>query len=241
MAAAAVSTVACTGAFVTMAPAAGASPIVGYACAYYSNVSLFGGPSSLRGCGQSIPPGDAESASPSVTLPSGGSSRVISSNDFDGAIATYGPAVIFGGQFQPDGSVSPSGQLLTSTTGTKTVVSSAQAHNVGPGPFTARLVFARCVASTSVNAYQVVLSNAVLVTSTDDQGNPVTTVNIPSTPPPGYSVPFTINSVGDVGIAVFNERVTNGDGSVTLNAVHIYLQGPTAVGDLVIGQVTCGH
>ncbi len=39
---------------------------------------------------------------------------------------------------------------------------------------------------------------------------------------------------------VFNERVTNSDGSITINAVHEYLLGPVAKGEVIVGQVVCG-
>ena len=39
---------------------------------------------------------------------------------------------------------------------------------------------------------------------------------------------------------MFNEQIANPDGSITVNAAHEYLLGPTAVGDMVIGSSTCG-
>nr|MDQ3641980.1 DUF1508 domain-containing protein [Actinomycetota bacterium] len=78
--------------------AATAGKPAGGACGYYSNVGLFGGPPERRGCGQAIPPGDARSASPAVELPAGGSTTAVTATDDDGAVAEYGPAVIFGGK-----------------------------------------------------------------------------------------------------------------------------------------------
>ena len=221
-----------------------AGTLVGYACAYSTNVSLFGGPYSVRGCGQTIPPGDAGSASPSVTLPPGGSSSWISAIDNNGAMGVYGPAVIFGGQYDANDNVGPSGQLSTYAIGTQnsTVTSQAQANVVGPAPFHADMVFARCTATTTnVKTYLVTLSNAVVETSTDANGYPLTWVNVPSNPPVNYTVSFTLNNIGDHGIVVFNERINNPDGSTTLNAVHMYMQGPIALGDMIIGQAKCGH
>lgn len=210
------------------------------ACAYYTNVSLFGGASSIRGCGQTEPPGTAGSASPSVVLPPGGTSTQISATDSDGAMGQYGPAVIFGGHFDANDNVGPSGQLQTTVTGTGTVVSTASAYTVGPAPFSADSVFARCVAYHGGKNFTVQLGGAIVETSTDADGYPLTIVNVPSNPGINYTVPFELNHIGDHGVVVFNERITNGDGSVTLNAVHMYLQGPTAVGDMVIGQARCG-
>ncbi len=212
----------------------------GSACAYYTNVSLFGGPSTIRGCGQTIPPGTAGSASPSVTLPPGGSSSYISATDNDGAKGEYGPAVIFGGQYDANDNVGPSGALSASTVGTSSVMSTATASTVGPGPFTAGYVFARCTATHAGKTFTVQLSNAVVDTSTDAEGYPLTQVAVPSNPPINYTVPFELSNMGDHGVIVFNERVNNPDGSTTLNAVHMYMQGPIAIGDMVIGQARCG-
>jgi hypothetical protein len=227
----------------TAAPAhAGAA--IGYACAYYTNVSLFGGPYSVRGCGQTIPPGDAGSASPSVTLPGGGSSTWVSAIDNDGAKGVYGPAVIFGGQYDANDNVGPSGQLSAYAIGTlsTSAISQVQANVVGPAPFHADMVFARCTATTAnAKSYLVTLSNAVVETSTDANGYPLTWVNVPSSPSVNYTVSYTLTNIGDHGIVVFNERINNGDGSTTLNAVHMYMQGPIAFGDMVIGQAKCGH
>jgi hypothetical protein len=229
--------------FASAGPAAAVTALRGYACAYSSNVGFFGGAPTVRGCGQTIPPGTAKSSSPSVTLPAGGSTTAISANDPKGALAAYGPAVVFGGQepADPNAPVPRSGKLHVSTTGTTKVVSVATAATVGPSPFYADFVSAKCTATATRQTFSVVLTNAFVVTSTDANGSPLTTVAVPSHPPVAYSVPFQVNSVGDHGVVVFNERTTNGDGSTTLNAVHEYLQGPTAVGDLVIGQVICGH
>ncbi len=49
-----------------------------------------------------------------------------------------------------------------------------------------------------------------------------------------------IEGVGDSFRYVFNEHVRNLDGSLTVQAAHLYLLGPTAVGDLFIGTVECG-
>lgn len=181
-----------------------------------------------------------------MTLPAGGSASYISAVDNDGAKGAYGPAVIFGGQYDANDNIGPSGQLSTYTIGTQASQvlsrSQAQANVVGPAPFHASVVFARCTASTSnVKTYLVTLSNAVVETSTDADGNPLTWVNVPSSPPVNYTVSYTLDNIGDHGIVVFKERINNADGSTTLNAVHMYMQGPIAYGDMVIGQATCGH
>ena len=226
---------------VTLAVPARAGTLSGAACAYRVSLSLFGGPTTVRGCGQTIPPGDAGSASPEVTLPPGGSLTPLVASDPDGARAVYGPAVLFGGRFQFDGTVPPSGPLMAQTVGTTAVQSLAMATFVGPQPFYARSVLGACTATQSGKSFMVQLVDAFVVTSTDQHGYPTSTVAVPRVPPVNYTVPFTINNVGEQGRVVFNERIDNADGSTTVTAAHMYMHGPIAVGDMVIGQARCGR
>ena len=69
---------------------------------------------------------------------------------------------------------------------------------------------------------------------------PNATEDIPAEPPVNYTKSGVISNVGDVFTVVFNEQIVHADGSLTVNAVHMYLFGPTAVGELVRGQATCG-
>jgi hypothetical protein len=39
---------------------------------------------------------------------------------------------------------------------------------------------------------------------------------------------------------VFNEQITGGDGSLTVNAVHIYLNALVGTGDIILAQAKCG-
>jgi hypothetical protein len=43
-------------------------------------------------------------------------------------------------------------------------------------------------------------------------------------------------SNGDDFKAVFNEQTVAADGTITVEAVHLYLLGPTAVGDVVVAR-----
>ena len=85
------------------------------------------------------------------------------------------------------------------------------------------------------------IENGFVETSTDTNGNATNVVAVPANPPQNYQVAFTIDHVGDHGVIVFNERIQNPDGSLTVNGAHMYLQGPTALGHVIIAQVTCGH
>lgn len=218
-----------------MTPAA-AGTARGGACAYYTKVGLFGGPPELRGCGQTIPPGSEDSASPSVTLAPGGSGTAITAKDDNGALAQYGPAVIFGGKPSEESSGSvPCGPMTVSTKGKTSVTSSASVKSVGPGPFTADAVRSTATASKSGMKGSTTITRGRLVTATDANGNPTTTVPVPSRPPVNHTVKGKI-STGDKFKAVFNEQKVKKDGTITVSAVHLYLLGPTAVGDVVIAQ-----
>ena len=243
--------------------------VTGSACAYYTDVSLFGGPSMRRGCGQ---PGDAPVAgfSPSVTLPAGGSATPITATDPDGATAQYGPAKIFSGQYpaNDDNATSPpSGPLNVSTVGSLgpngfvTSTASvdpgsqpppglpAQPRGVGPGPVIADAVSSTCTAqetnaTTGAKSLtgSTTITNGRLETKYDKTTQlPTMTETVPTNPAPNYTRSGTIDHVGDSFSVVYNEQILSPDGNtLTVNAIHMRLLGPTAVGDMVIGQVVCG-
>lgn len=220
--------------------AASPSQVAGGACGYYTNVSLFGGPPELRGCGQTIPPGDARSASPSVALPDGGSTAAITAADSNGALAQYGPATVFGGKpaDDPNAPPSPSGPLKASTKGKRTVTSSASVKDVGAGPFSADSVASTCHAAKGSLTASTTITKGVLVTATDADGNPTKVKEIPTHPAVNQTITGKI-STGDSFRAVFNEQKVSPEGKMTVNAVHLYLLGPTAVGDVVIAESNC--
>jgi len=211
----------------------------GGACGYYSAVSLFGGPSERRGCGQSIPPGNAGSTSPSVELPAGGSAKAVTATDGNGALAQYGPAVLFGGQ-APEGSGAspPSGPMVVSTKGTTSVTSSASVKNVAAGPFAAAAVRSTCSASKSGVMASTAITRGLVVTATDAGGNPKATKAVPVAPSVNLTVKGTI-ATGDAFKLVFNEQKKSRDGTVTVVAVHLYLLGPLAVGDVIVAEAYC--
>ncbi len=237
--------------------------VSGGACGYYTDVSLFGGPKNLRGCGQpsSAP---ADNGSPSVTLPAGGSATPITASDPDGATAVYGPAKIFSGQYpnkandpDDDDTSPPSGPLRVSTQGTPggTVTSTAnvdpgtqgtaepnQPRGVGPGPIIADAVSSTCSASASGVTASVTITNGKLETKYDVGTQlAVASEDVPTNPPVNYTKTGTIDHVGDAFRVVYNEQIVGADGSITVNAVHMSLLGPTAIGDLVIAQSRCAR
>ena len=234
---------------------------------YYTDVSLFGGPRMRRGFGQvactspntptgCVPVADAPTAaSPSADcLGAAGSS---SATDTDGSKATYGPAVIFGGKYpdDPEAPSQPSGPLTSGVdctlgTGGHAIAStdqvlmppeSAYPGGLGPGPLVADEAHARCEATGAGITPTVSFVNGVVETSYDTTTQlPKTTEPIPDNPAPGTEIAGTIDHVGDSFRIVFNEQTTNPDGSRTVVAAHMYLLGPTAVGDMIVGSTTCG-
>jgi hypothetical protein len=208
----------------------------GGACGYYSNVGLFGGPPERRGCGQTIPPGNAGSASPSVELPAAGSVAAVVATDENGALAQYGPAVILCGK-PPKGTSGnpPTGPIVVSTKGKTSVTSSASVKNVDAGPFTAGSVKSTCTASKSGVKASAALTNGVVVTAADASGNPKTSKAVPAKPPANHSITGK-NTIGDRFKVVFNEQKKARDGTITVVGAHLYLLGPTAVGDVVIAE-----
>ncbi len=208
-----------------------------------------------------------EGCSPTVVLPSGGSATPLTATDADGARGIYGPAVLFGGQWpDPEPAGPPSGPMTVGTQGstgpTGSVSSSAAIAlappgstwtipgtttvepwpgGVGPGPIIADGVRSTCRATDAGAVGSTTMTNAIVVTSTDSQGSPATTEQVPTDPPPNYGpIRGTINNVGDSFEVTYNEQIVSPGGlSITVNAVHMKLLGPTAVGDLYIAQSKC--
>jgi hypothetical protein len=247
------------------APPDGVSSVSGGACGYYTNVGLFGGAQALRGCGQTV--SDATGTSPSVTLAPTGSGPVTASKA-EGAMALYGPAAIFGGIWPPDVAAAPrSGPLSVSTQGSTGPGGSAtsSAHvvlhdtpvpvrcdgdpagttnctapgGIGPGPVIAEEARSTCTANESGVSGSATITEGVLETKYDGATQLATVVeDIPANPPPNYTRTGTLDHVGDSFRVVFNEQILGPD-SITVNAVHMYLLGPTAIGDMVVAQSRC--
>jgi hypothetical protein len=227
---------------VEVSPAHAATAVRGSAFGYYTNVSLFGGPYNLRGYGQPAT-APAVAATPSVALPSTGGS--VSLTDADGSMAAYGPAVIFGWYNTTTQTYGSSGSETVmaqgSTAGTGTVISRSTVNNAGPGPLVMPQIITTCQRSGSTTVATVQVSSGFVETSTDpNTGDVTSTQAIPSNPTPGLTINGTLNHIGDSFSIVFNKQTTNADGSKTIEGAHMYLLGPTAVGDMVVASATCG-
>jgi uncharacterized protein len=210
------------------------SRAAGGAFGYYTDVGLFGGPKERRGQGQTVPPGNPRSASPEVNLPPGGSSASVAAVDEDGVIAIYGPAVILGGRY-PGTETGPTGPVVVNTKGKTSITSSASMKNIDAGVFTAGSVRSTCTASKSGVKGSTSITKGVVITAANADGTPRKTKVVPSKPPVNHKVTGT-NSIGDKFRVVFNEQKKSRDGTLTVIAVHIYLLGPNALGDVVIAE-----
>lgn len=206
--------------------------VEGSAYGYFSNISLFGGPYDTRG------------PSPTVTLPPGGSNIPITATAPTGS-AIYGPATFF-----TSGQLNVSTQGTTGSTGSVTSKTNVQSVNTsGSEPFTASNVASTCTASESGVTGSTTITGGTLQTDSGDDDptntipdHPPVNVTLPANPAPNtsYDGHIHLSSSTDTFRYVFNEHVVNPDGSITVNAAHEYLLGPTAVGDLIIGQSVCG-
>ncbi len=209
----------------TAPPGSGAvSQVGGSAFGFYVTLGLFGGPPVVNG------------PAPTVSLPASGSDPPVTASLPSGE-AVYGPAHIF-----------VSGPLTVSTQGTPQtakVTSSARVESLkNGGGFTADLVTSTCTADASGSTGSASVTKGVVATSTDPSGSTATTAPVPAEPSPNFSISGTVDNVKGSFKVVFNEQITNPDGSITVNAAHVFfgtdpnMAGP-AKGDLIIGQSIC--
>jgi hypothetical protein len=119
---------------------------------------------------------------------------------------------------------------------------SAYPGGAGPGPFIADEVHGTCtVRGDGTRSASATVINGILETKYDPVTElPTETEPVPQSPPVNYTRTGTLDHVGDSYRIVFNEQTLRPDGSITVIAAHMYLLGPTAVGDMVIGHSTCG-
>ncbi|HEX8770229.1 MAG TPA: Calx-beta domain-containing protein [Acidimicrobiales bacterium] len=116
----------------------------------------------------------------------------------------------------------------------------------GPAPVWGDSLHAECTATESSVTGSATFSNAFVAKATivggEDDGapDPAATEAVPNNPSVNYTRHGVINNVGDVFTVVYNQHIYNADGSLTVNAVHMYLFGPVAVGEVIRGQATCG-
>ncbi|HJV09354.1 MAG TPA: calcium-binding protein [Acidimicrobiales bacterium] len=208
------------------AASAAVTAVKGSAFGFFGNVSLFGGPLNTRG------------PAPTVDLPPGGSAP-ITANSATGSVI-YGPAVIFS-----SGPITVSTQGTTGAGGSVSSSTVIQSVNTSQSEiFTAARLESSCSASeTGVSGSTTVTNGTIILhdpnpDTSGEEGEEI--VTIPSNPTPNTTYEGTVANVNDNFRAVFNEQVVNPDGSITVYAYHLYLLGPTAVGDVFVGKAECG-
>jgi LPXTG-motif cell wall-anchored protein len=111
---------------------------------------------------------------------------------------------------------------------------------IGPGPLIAEDVHSECRADESGLTGSVRFSKGIVETHYSKETQlAISHTDIPDNPPPGWSEEGTLDHIGDHYKVVANEQIIEGN-VITVRAAHMYLLGPIAVGDSIVGQVTCG-
>ena len=246
------------GTLVSVSPSVGqAAGLTGGAYGRYTTVGLFGGPPSPNG------------PVPQVALPPAGADPAVTATEPSATVA-YGPARIFGGRWPPNVAVAPpSGPITVSTRGkpgpggfvtsTADIVQFSTPRRVqcegdpsgstnctapggfGPSPPTeGEELHSTCTADAKGATGSATFVKAVLAKATDAEGNPTDEEPVPDSPPANYTREGQLTNVGDSYRIVYNEQIKDPNGSITVNAVHLFLLGPVAVGEQILGQVRCG-
>ena len=191
---------------------------------YFASVSLFGGPARNSG------------PAPTATLPAQGSRTPVGAV-VPSAKAQYGPAAIL-----------ESGEQRVSTEGTPgpngSTTSSASVKGIrdAPLPLLYETVSSTCTARGSELTGSTSLAGQLAISTfaapDPREGDPKDVVPMPANPAPNTERTGELTNIGDRFRVVFNEQIREG-GVLTVNAVHMYLLGPIAIGDLVIAQSRC--
>lgn len=201
--------------------------VTGSAYGVYAKVSLFGG--------------DPVTVGPvaAVSLPAGGSSTPVTGGAPAGAVAV-GPAQLF----QYD-AISTRTQGTTGVNGSVTTSAKVTGGTDDPpGPVIAKSLASSCMATATKVSGTATITDGILETkygtSGPTRGEPIATEPIPTNPAPNTERTGKLDHIGDSWRVVFNEQITEPDGTLTVNAFHLYLLGPVGVGDLIVGQSRCG-
>ena len=193
--------------------------VTGSAFGATASVSLFGGPPFVL------------QPTPTVTLPATGGSEA----DSVPAIQFQtGPARLL-----ETGTVDVSTEGMTGAGGS--VTSSASLDNVLIGGMEIADLSSTCTADEGGVTGSTTVTSGRLVTQDPDinvDGDEVFS-DIPANPAPNTELTGVVPGVGDTYRVVFNEQTT-ANGTLTVNAAHLTLLGPSATGEAVLGQSVCG-
>ncbi len=187
------------------------------------NVVIFGGAQPVRG------------PEPTVTLAANASNSPQRASS-GSALVRFGPANLFSAgamTVTSEGSLGPGGSVRSSA-------EIDRVNTSGQELFTASRLQSACNASEGAVNGSTTIGGGNVQTS---EGNPdvdgdEVIVPIPENPPPNTPVEGRLEGVGDSFRYVFNEQVRSGNG-ITVNAAHLYMLGPTATGEVIIGQSRC--
>ena len=206
--------------------------VSGSAYGYFLSVSLFGGPPNVVG------------PTPTISLPPGGTASAASGS------ASAGPARFFSSgpiTVTSNGTTGPAGSVTSSASITNVNNSGQESFGYPSGsgttgPYTS--ISSTCTVNQAGPTGSTTVTNGILqIDSGDDTvGNihPPVNVLVPTNPLPNteYIGHIHVNGVQDNFRFVFNEQFVSGN-TITVNAAHEYFLGPTAVGELIIGQSVC--
>ncbi|HUR17947.1 MAG TPA: Ig-like domain-containing protein, partial [Acidimicrobiales bacterium] len=210
---------------------ADATAVKGSAYGFYGSVSLFRGPPTSKG------------PTPTVTLAPDASNSPQTATE-PSARFDVGPATIFSSgplDVSTAGRTGPNGSVTSSTNVLKVNAS-------GQETFTAASLASSCTASETAVSGSTTINTGTLQVDNGDEDptnatpdHPPVDVTLPARPAPNttYEGHLHIGNTTDTFRWVFNEQVVNAD-SITVDAAHLFLIGPTAVGELIVGQSTCG-
>ena len=206
--------------------------VTGSALGYHSfGITLFGGAQPDVG----PTPTEALAANASNSPQSGSATT---------ALVQYGPATLLTGDaisLVSTASLGTTGSVSSSATATDLNKATTQPASTGSEVLTADSVSASCSGSGSGTTGSATETNASMVT--DNSTTPPTVTPVPANPAPNTSISGKlVLSATDTETFtyVFNEQTTNASGVLAVNAVDEYLSGPTAKGNLIVGQAVCG-
>lgn len=232
------------------APTTPVTAVNGSSLGYWAdNMSLFGGAQPDTG------------PTPTATLATNASNSPQTGTATTGLVK-YGPATLFSSDLiavSASGNLGPGGSA-TSSTSILNINMAATQPSTGSEIFTAASVASVCNASANGVTRSTTIVNGSLYTDSGwddgdavypesaanaggtDEHDPVI-VAIPANPAPNTEYTGHIHLSGtsvDTWRIVFNQQVTNPDGSSIVNALHEYFLGTVLLGDLSIGRSVCG-
>lgn len=217
----------------TPASAATVTSVTGSAYGYRAfNITLFGGVQPDTG------------PTPTVALASDASNSPQSGSAATGLV-TYGPATLFtsdGISVQTSGSPGTSGAVTSTASVNDINKATTQSASTGSEELTADNLSSSCTSGNPVGSTSVTNGFVTTLSGSADP-NPPTYANVPANPAPNTSINGSIDLSStdtETFTYVFNEQTTDSAGNLTVNAVDEYLHGPTAKGNVIIGQVVCG-